>query len=95
MNSLHPGVLRSYMKEEGLSIFRELGSSCNYFRGTGGGQVYTFEDLGGKGKIIQGLGALRSEHTILGIKRAKPSLPLAMRLRFGSNTVIFSILSTI
>ena len=35
-----------------------------------GGQAYTFEDLGGKGKIIQGLGALRSEHTILGIKRA-------------------------
>ena len=42
-----PGVLGIW--GEGLFIFRELGSTANYFRGAGE-QAYTFGDLGSTAK---------------------------------------------
>ena len=39
----HPGVLGTW--GEGLFIFREMGSTVNYFRGAGE-QAHTFGDLG-------------------------------------------------
>ena len=42
-----PGVLGIW--GEGLFIFRELGSTANYFRGAGE-QAYTFWDLGSTAK---------------------------------------------
>ena len=42
-----PGVLGIW--GEGLFIFRELGSTANYFRGAGE-QVHTFGDLGSTAK---------------------------------------------
>ena len=43
----HPGVLGIW--GEGLFIFRELGSTANYFRGAGE-QAQTFGDLGSTAK---------------------------------------------
>ena len=43
-----PGVLGIW--GEGLFIFRELGSTANYFRGAGREQAHTFGDLGSTAK---------------------------------------------
>ena len=45
-----PGVLGIW--GEGLFIFRELGSTANYFRGAGE-QAYTFGDLGSTAKKVK------------------------------------------
>ena len=45
-----PGVLGIW--GEGLFIFRELGSTANYFRGAGE-QAHTFGDLGSTAKKLK------------------------------------------
>ena len=45
-----PGVLGIW--GEGLFIFRELGSTANYFRGAGE-QAHTFGDLGSTAKMLK------------------------------------------